>query len=100
MEKQTDEKRYVVVTTSKEAGRGVFGGYLASRTNGSVVLEQGRVCVHWSRETRGFIGLAATGPMEGSRVSQAAPRLELVGVTAIAYCTPEAQGRWEAGPWN
>lgn len=88
---------YVVVTT---VHRGVFGGVLVSREGDEVTLDQARVCVYWSAETRGFVGLAVTGPLPGSRVSAAAERMCIPGVTAIVACTEEAQKAWEVAPWK
>ncbi len=87
----------VVVTTKH---RGVFFGTLAKHEGTEVHLIDGRVCVYWSKETKGFIGLASTGPLGGSRVSPPAPKLELVDVTAVVTCTNEAIAAWEAGPWS
>lgn len=89
-------KPKVVVTTQ----RGVFFGTLEERSGTDVILSDARVCVYWSKETKGFIGLAATGPRTGSRVSPAAPRMEIVGVTAIVHCSDEAAKQWESGTWS
>ena len=83
---------YCVVTTDK---RGVFAGVLAEREDGKAVLTEARNCIYWSKETRGFLGLAATGPMDGSRIGPPAPKTELVGVTSVTICTDEARARWE-----
>ena len=91
------DERKVVVTTSH---RGVFFGTLADDRGEVVVLEDARSCVHWSMETRGFLGLAAHGPKSGSRVGPAVPRIELRGVTSVSDCSAEAVAAWEAGPWN
>lgn len=92
-----DDKPAVVVTTKH---RGVFFGRLLERNGDEVVLEGARVCVHWSIDTRGFVGLAVTGPLKGSRISLGAPRMELNAVTSITHCTDEAVRRWEEGPWS
>ena len=87
----------VVVTTKH---RGVFMGEIESRNGSEIVLKDARVCVYWSRDTKGFVGLAKTGPLSGSRVSPAAPKLELFDVTSVTHCTPEAVEKWEAEPWS
>lgn len=92
-------ERYVVVTTDLSR-RGVFGGILESNKGGTAVLRDARICVYWSKETRGVVGLAAIGPQKGSRISPPAPRMELDGVTAIMDCTDEARKLWEAAPWQ
>ena len=98
----------VVVTT---AHRGVFFGRIAQvKSNGAtssrklapgrIELTDARCCVYWSRETRGVVGLAATGPASGSKITRAAPRVTLWGVTAVMECSPEAVTAWEAEPWS
>ena len=97
---ESNERPYVVVTTSAAAGRGVFGGYLKSRNGDEVILVDGRNCVYWCKDVRGFLGLANTGPLKGSKVGPAVPILRLVGVTCIAHCTANARMAWESEPWN
>lgn len=89
----------VVVTTEH---RGVFFGTLkhTDRDQRSCVLADARLCLYWSRNVRGFLGLAATGPDDESRVSPGAPQIELTGYTSIAECTDEAIAAWEAAPWG
>ncbi len=91
------QKPKVVVTTKY---RGVFFGTLESKDGTEVCLTDARNCVHWSSKTKGFVGLAATGPLEGSRVGPAAPKIELVDVTAVLWCSDAAVKRWEEGPWS
>lgn len=91
--------RAVVVTTEK---RGVFFGYVQEDTKlpAEVTLADARMCVYWSAATRGVLGLAATGPAEGSRVSLAVPMFTTYQVTSISDCTAEAIERWEESPWS
>lgn len=96
----TEPGTKVVVTTDMNR-RGVFFGVLKSHDgNGRVVLSEARNCVYWSASTHGFIGLAAKGPQNGSRVSPSVPELELDGVTSISTCTESAAAAWEAEPWS
>ena len=93
---------YVLVATDSTK-RGVFAGELVDDrmdTEGIVFLENVRMIVYWSTATKGFLGLAATGPADGSRVGPAVPSLRLTGVICIAACTPAAQARFEEGPWK
>jgi hypothetical protein len=87
----------VVVTTEY---RGVFFGTLESYEDRVAVLTDARCCVFWSRETRGFLGLANTGPLGGSRVSPSVPEIELCGVTTVTLCGDAAAEQWETGPWQ
>lgn len=87
----------VVVTTKH---RGVFFGELLEEADETVVLGDAQNCVYWSVETKGFVGLAHAGPQSGSKVTRAAPRLKLFGVTSVVECTPEAAEAWEGAPWR
>lgn len=90
------KERAVLVTT---AHRGVFFGY-ASETDGAIIkLRAARNCLFWPSEQKGFIGLASTGPISGSRVGPAAD-IELRDITAVATCTPAAVEAWEKAPWK
>ena len=88
--------RPVLVTTKY---RGVFFGYTEGGLQDRVTLKKGRCCLYWPDGTRGFVGLAVSGPIEGSRVGPAAD-MELSGVVCMIECTPEAVERWEAAPWS
>lgn len=92
-----NKSQAVVVTTTH---RGVFFGYLEDSTDDTVTITQARMAVYWSRETHGVVGLAATGPAVGSKISEAAPRIRLMGVTAIFDATPDAAAAWERAPWT
>lgn len=89
----------VVVTTKH---RGVFFGELKSyeEDSGRVELTKARNCVYWSKDTRGFFGLAATGPLPGSRVSPEIPSVKLVDVTSVLECSNDAIAAWESGIWS
>lgn len=90
---------FVVVCTDKDK-RGVFAGVLKSQDGDTVTLTDSRMCVYWSRETKGVVGLASIGPQDGSRVSPASPEAEIPGVTLVSLCSDEARKRWEAEPWS
>lgn len=87
--------RAVLVTT---AHRGVFFGY-ADKTDGETIkLSKSRLCVYWSADCRGFMGLAANGPTRGCKIGPAAD-IELRNITAVLECTPAATEAWEKAPW-
>ena len=96
MEQQTTQ-RPVMATTLY---RGVFAGLLVADHGETVVLEDARMCVYWDASMHGILGLAQHGPGPSCRVSPAAPRLTLRGVTAVADLTPAAWARWQAEPWR
>ena len=90
----------VVVTTQY---RGVFFGYVEEGAEDAdvVVLDRARMCVYWSADVRGVLGLASGGPSAACRVTHALTEpLRLRGVTAVFGVSPEAVERWERGPWS
>ncbi len=90
------KERPVLVTT---AHRGVFFGYARKTDGTSIKLRAARCCLYWPSGNRGFLGLAAMGPVEGARVGPAAD-IELRDITCVAACTPEAVAAWEKFPWK
>jgi len=96
MSKTEATERAVLVTTSH---RGVFFGY-ANNTDGNVIkLRAGRLCIYWPATNKGFMGLAAMGPLDGSRVGPPAD-IEIRNITAVLEVTPAAVDRWESSPWK
>lgn len=90
----------VVVTTQH---RGVFFGYIgpgADRTAKVAELLQAQMCVYWSADVRGVMGLAATGPTSRCKVTRPVPRLTLQSVTAVIEATDEAVKLWQDRPWS
>lgn len=92
-------KKPVVVTTEN---RGVFFGYVKddSKAPAEIVLEKARMCVYWDTETKGVLGLSATGPTKGCRITHAIPEAKLYKVTGIFDCSPEAIENWEKSIWK
>jgi len=88
--------RPVVVTT---AHRGVFFGYAADTKGETIELKEARLCVYWSSDVRGFMGLAANGPSKNCRIGPAAD-IELRNITSVVAVTPEAEAKWLAAPWS
>ena len=91
---------FVVVTTGAQR-RGVFAGELVSNDgSGNIELKDARMCVYWSRETHGVLGLAAKGPQNGSRITPSVPSIKLDGVSSVMEATDKARAAWEAEPWT
>ena len=63
----------VVVTT---AHRGVFFGYIDGKPTDAptIRIERARMCVYWSADIKGVLGLAATGPSKDCRRGRSWPR--------------------------
>lgn len=87
--------RPVVVTT---AHRGVFFGYASDTDGETITLRAARLCVYWSADVRGFMGLAATGPTKGCRIGPPAT-ITVRAITAVLECSPAAVEAWERAPW-
>ena len=63
------KERAVLVTT---AHRGVFFGYAGKTDGPTIKLRSARSCIYWPTAQKGFLGLAAEGPVNGSRIGPAA----------------------------
>jgi hypothetical protein len=97
MSKPRRPERPVVVTT---AHRGVFFGYTDQPFGEVITLKRARLCVYWSSKVKGFMGLAAGGPVSDCRIGPAVPSIDLRAVTAVVDCSPEATEAWEKGFWS
>lgn len=90
------KERAVLVTTEY---RGVFFGYATDTAGDTIKLRRARNCVYWPQAQKGFLGLAETGPVSGSRIGPAAD-IELRKITCVAEVTPTAVDAWEKAPWT
>ena len=59
-----------------------------------------RMAVYWSTDVKGVIGLAANGPTKNCRISAAAKKAIIKGVTAVLELTDEALAAWRKEPWK
>ena len=90
------KERPVIVCTDK---RGVFMGFCKDTSGDPIIMDRPRMVVYWSPDVKGILGLAATGPTAGCKVTAAPPRIELRGISCVIDCSPEAVKAWEAAPW-
>lgn len=79
--------------------RGVFFGYAAETRGNQIDLKRGRNVLYWPSENKGFVGLAAFGPMKGAKIGPAAD-MDVRKVTCVLEVTPEAVTKFEAAPWG
>jgi hypothetical protein len=89
-----------VVTT---AHRGVFFGFLApgaDRAAKTAEITDAQMCVYWSSDVQGVLGLASAGPSARSKVTRPVPRITLQEVTAVIDATAEAVTSWQDRPWS
>lgn len=89
-------ERAVLVTT---AHKGVFFGYATNTDGTTIKLRAARNCIYWPAENKGFLGLAAVGPVSGARIGPAVD-IELRDITCVAECTIGAVEAWERAPWS
>lgn len=92
------QRRPVLVTT---AHRGIFFGYLIGKASkAKVVIARCRNVVYFDVATKGFLGLAASGPTEGCKIGPpAAERSDIFDITGVFGVTPEAAQGFEKAPW-
>jgi len=95
------DKIPVVITTDKDK-RGVFMAFINPKDAAleTMEAEEIRMAVYWSADVRGVVGLAAHGPTKDCRISPAAPKATIKGVTAVLEMTPEALKAWRKEPWK
>ena len=87
----------LVVTT---AHRGVFFGYGKVTENKTIRLEKAQMCVYWSSDVRGVVGLASSGPSGSCKIGPPAPAITLHDVTSVMEATKEAEDKWKGQPWK
>ncbi len=93
----------VLVCTDK---RGVFLGWVAPAAlkgdawRKKLALTDAQMCVYWSSDVRGVLGLAATGPTKSCKVTPRVPEQLVVDIHGVTRCTEEAVKAWEKEPWN
>ena len=91
-----NKQKYLVVTT---AHRGVFAGFGKPTTNKTIRLTDARMCVYWSADVKGVVGLASDGPTSGCKIGPAAPAITLQDVTSVMEASKKAEDAWTKQPW-
>jgi hypothetical protein len=102
MKKKLESGLMPALITTDSSKRGVFMGYIKPEDANLETIEAHnfRMCVYWSQDVKGVIGLAATGPTKSCRITKAAKRAVIKGVTAVVELTDEAVKAWEKEPWS
>ncbi len=60
-----------------------------------------RMCVYWTREVGGPMGLAAIGPDSNCRITKAAPTWKIKStIEGFGECTEAASKAWRLEPWG
>ena len=94
--KSTSAERAVIVTTTH---RGVFFGYATDTDGPTIKLRAARMCVSWSSDMHGVMGLANPGPSRTCRIGPPVD-FEVRDITGVMEVTPGAVEKWEAAPWS
>ncbi len=91
-----------VLITTDSSKRGVFMGFIDPQDADKETLtaEEVRMCVAWTSDVRGVVGLAAKGPTKSCKISAAAKKAVLKGVTATLEISDEALAAWRKEPWG
>lgn len=84
-------ERPVVVTT---AHKGVFFGYATDTDSETITLKRAKLCLYWSADLRGFMGLGSHGPNNNCKIGPAAD-ITIRDITSVMEVTPEAAAKWE-----
>ena len=95
-ETMKSKERAVLVTA---AHRGVFFGYATDTSSDVIKLRAGRLCVYWTSDLRGFMGLASHGPSSDCKIGPAAD-IEVRAITSVVEVSKEAVEQWEKAPWR
>jgi hypothetical protein len=85
------KERAVIVTT---AHRGVFYGWATETDGETISLKRARLCIYWSADLRGFMGLASDGPSKDCKIGPRAD-ITLRSITSVIEVSEAAQKRWE-----
>ncbi len=93
---KTTQQIPLIVTT---AHKGVFFGYGTPTTDKTIRIERVRMCVYWSSDVKGVLGLAATGPTAGCKVGPEVPAMTLQDVTGVMEVSDKAEAAWQKEPW-
>lgn len=95
-------KKIPVLITTDNTKRGVFMGFIDPKDADKETLEAEdvRMAVYWSQDVRGVLGLAANGPTKSCRITPAAKKAVIKGVTAVLEVSDKAVKAWEKEPWG
>lgn len=86
----------LVVTTLH---KGVFFGYGIPTTEKTIRLTDAQMCVYWSVDVKGVVGLASNGPTSNCKIGPVAPAITLQDITAIMEASPQAEKAWKLQNW-
>jgi hypothetical protein len=99
--KESTKSQPVVVTTLH---KGVFFGYAeipkTTKPIKSMRLTNAQMCIYWSADVKGVLGLASDGPTSNCKIGPIVPAITLSEITAIIEVSQQAEIAWQKQPWN
>ena len=95
--KKIEVKEHAVLVTTEH--RGVFMGYATNVDGERIALKRARLCVYWSADVKGFMGLASSGPTASCRIGPPA-NIIIRNITSVVTVTPAAEAAWNLAPWK
>lgn len=97
MKKTQKEKKLPILVTTE---RGVFVGYGNPRITTEIEIYDARMVVYWPQNTHGVVGLTINAAPSGTKLSPAASKMYLTGVTMCCEASPEAAASWNDNTWS
>lgn len=96
------EDKIAVLLTTDNTKRGVFAGFINPKDadKETMIVEELRMCVYWSGDMKGVLGLASQGPSNTCKISKAVKKATLHGVAAVVELSKEALANWRKEPWG
>lgn len=84
----------VLVTTEF---KGVFFGFVKNEKKlpAEITLTSAKNCIYWSSDCKGFLGLAAYGPINGCKVGAEIKEITLYKITSITPVEEKAVDVWK-----
>lgn len=94
------QNKIAVLITTDNTKRGVFMGFIDPKDANKDSFEavEVRMAVQWSIDVKGILGLAAKGPTKNCKITSAAKKANLKGVTATFELSDEALAAWRKEP--
>jgi hypothetical protein len=95
--KKTQTKTNLIPVLVTTEHKGVFFGYgeAGIPADRVVRIERARMCIYWSADVGGVLGLAASGPSSNCKIGPAVPAITLQAVTSVVEASPEAAAKWD-----
>jgi hypothetical protein len=99
--KKPDDNKVAALITTDSTKRGVFAGFIDKNDfeKETLFVEELRMCVYWSSDMHGVLGLASQGPSSSCKISPAVKKALIKGVTAVVELSDEALKNWRKEPW-